>query len=641
MPAEQCALAVTESWLGRAEAAVRRVLAHGLPSSALYDWIMDCGQVRHQRLCDPARRDVNRPRAEWDVVAVIAARGGSRGVPRKALRTVGGVPLIARAVAACRSTGCITRVMVNTDCPDIAAAARAAGADVPFLRPAELATDEASPLDAWVFAQVWMLLVERRVPDFLLSVSATHPCLHPDEMRRAVDRLAAANRPSLQTVARLPAVSLEFLTPDFRPLGGGPPPAEGSGQEIDSPNDERFLQCGAFSITCNRPYYHVQPWFRQHMTDVPAPPAEPLAHVLSARQGVDIDEPWDLATCRLLLDGDAPFPACTPADVAVHAPPDAGNVAAPADLACVVVLPPEGQGIPDAPDVPDMPDVPDAPDVPDVPDVPDAPEAAKHTDGPYLRMAGIPAPCRVLDAVRTALPHVPLAVCGEGDMARAVARRYGLSLLPLPEFLAQRRATWPVPLLAAGDLAAGSTVWSPLWAGHTTAAPEFSGRDILCIDGRAALLDAATLRAFVGSARTALAADDAGCCLPACSVSPAPMHPAHLKRVDAAGSVLSAPGVPSRRQDLPGVLCRDGALTLLRVGGRTTRSTTEGTADGVPGPHDSSPCESGVLPYRPIPIGRAQATLVASRLDAARGMALAAHDGHPDITAQAATGNTP
>ncbi|NHZ48152.1 acylneuraminate cytidylyltransferase, partial [Desulfovibrio sp. XJ01] len=412
----------------------------------------------------------------------------------------------------CRSTGCITRVMVNTDCPDIAAAARAAGADVPFLRPAELATDEASPLDAWVFAQVWMLLVERRVPDFLLSVSATHPCLHPDEMRRAVDRLAAANRPSLQTVARLPAVSLEFLTPDFRPLGGGPPPAEGSGQEIDSPNDERFLQCGAFSITCNRPYYHVQPWFRQYMTDIPAPPAEPLAHVLSARQGVDIDEPWDLATCRLLLDGDAPFPACTPADVAVHAPPDAGNVAAPADLACVVVLPPEGQGISGTPDVPD---------VPYAPDVPGAPEAAKHTDGPYLRIAGIPAPCRVLDAVRTALPHVPLAVCGEGDMARAVARRYGLSLLPLPEFLAQRRAAWPVPLLAAGDLASARAVWPNISNG----ASGFFGRDILCIDGRAALLDAATLRAFVGSARAAGAAADAGCGLPACSVSPAPVHP--------------------------------------------------------------------------------------------------------------------
>jgi CMP-N-acetylneuraminic acid synthetase len=637
MPSELCVLAVTESWLGHTEAAVRRVLDHGLPSSALYDWIMDCGRVRHQRLSDPARRDVRMPRADWDVVAVIPARGGSRGVPRKALRTVGGIPLVARAIGACRSVGSITRVMVNTDCPDIAAAARAAGADVPFLRPAELATDGASPLDAWVFAQVWMLLVERRVPDFLLSVSATHPCLHPDEMRRAVDRLAVANRPSLQTVARLPAVSREFLTPDFRNLRSG-----GVGQapgEVGGPDDgERYLQCGAFSITCNRPYYHVQPWFRQYMADVPAPPAEPMAHVLSARQGVDIDEPWDLATCRLLLDGDDPFPACTPTDVTAHyiAHPAAGpgepgeadegdeaharpgtsatpvtigmgNVAEPANLACVVVLPPKVQGEP---------------------------------DGPYLHIAGVPAPCRVLDAVLAALPEAPLALCGEGAMARAVARRYGLPLLPLPEFLADRRAAWPVPLLGHRDLAAGTgpwpNAWPNAWPDARPDAPEFSQQDILCIDGRAALLDAATLRDFVTAA---LAPATAECRLPVCSVSPAPVHPAHLKRVDGAGSVISAPDVPARRQDLPQAWCRDGALTLLRA-----RPAIRDGAPGAPCPDSSGPCNSGPgestgLAYHPIPIGRAQATLTASRLDAARGVALAAHDGHPDITPEAATGN--
>ncbi|MEG6504024.1 cytidylyltransferase domain-containing protein [Nitratidesulfovibrio sp. 1201_IL3209] len=633
MPSELCVLAVTESWLGRTEAAVRRVLDHGLPSSALYDWIMDCGRVRHQRLSDPARRDVRMPRADWDVVAVIPARGGSRGVPRKALRTVGGIPLVARAIGACRSVGSITRVMVNTDCPDIAAAARAAGADVPFLRPAELATDDASPLDAWVFAQVWMLLVERRVPDFLLSVSATHPCLLPDEMRRAVDRLAAANRPSLQTVARLPAVSREFLTPDFHPLGGRQATAEGDGPEHDRPDGERFLQCGAFSITCNRPYYHVQPWFRQYMADVPAPPAEPMAHVLSARQGVDIDEPWDLATCRLLLDGDDPFPACTPADVAAHriAHPAAGddeadartrasaapitigmgNMAEPANLACVVVLPPEVQGAPDGPD---------------------GPERTGEPDGPYLHIAGTPTPCRVLDAVLAALPEAPLALCGEGAMARAVARRYGLPLLPLPEFLADRRAAWPVPLLGQNDIATRNA--AAAWPG--TPGPVvhllLAGRDILCIDGRAALLDAATLRDFVTAA---LAPATAECGLPVCSVSPAPVHPAHLKRVDGAGSVISVPDVPARRQDLPEVWCRDGALTLLRA-----RPAIRDGAPGAPCPDSSGPCNSGPgestgLAYHPIPIGRAQATLTASRLDAARGVALAAHDGHPDIPAAA------
>ena len=88
-----------------------------------------------------------------------------------------------------------------------------------------------------------------------------------------------------------------------------------------------------------------------------------------------------------------------------------------------------------------------------------------------------------------------------------MAHRYGLDLLPLPQFLAQRRAAWPVPLLNAGDLAAASAAWPDI----VTHAPEVSGRDILCIDGRAALLDAATVRAFVGSARVAVAAADAGC----------------------------------------------------------------------------------------------------------------------------------
>jgi len=332
-----------------------------------------------------------------------------------------------------------------------------------------------------------------------------------------------------------------------------------------------------------------------------------MAHVLSARQGVDIDEPWDLATCRLLLGGDDPFPPCAPADVAAHQPAETSTHLAPgmpgmpdvanlANLACVVVLPPDGQ------------------ERPREHHATDAAEATADPDGPYLRIAGIPAPCRVVDAVRTALPNAPLAVCGDGVMARAVARRYGLPRFtqsPLPEFLANRRAAWPVPLLTAGDLAAGRAAWP----GASSDAPEFSGRDILCIDGRAALLDAATLRAFVTSA---LANANAGCGLPACSVSPAPVHPAHLKRVDGAGSVISAPGVPARRQDLPEAWCRDGALTLLRAGGSTS---------------DEGPGQSASLNYHPIPIGRAQATLAASRLDAARGMALAVHDGHPDIPA--------
>jgi CMP-N-acetylneuraminic acid synthetase len=75
------------------------------------------------------------------VLAIIPARGGSKGLPRKNVRALAGRPLIAYSIeAACRSR-LVTRVLVSTDDEEIAAAARASGADVPFIRPAELSQD--------------------------------------------------------------------------------------------------------------------------------------------------------------------------------------------------------------------------------------------------------------------------------------------------------------------------------------------------------------------------------------------------------------------------------------------------------------------------------------------------------------------
>lgn len=81
------------------------------------------------------------------VLAVIPARGGSKGVPRKNIRLLGGRPLIAWTIAAAFQSARITRVVVSTDDPEIAEVAAALGADTPFIRPAELAGDKA-PGDA-------------------------------------------------------------------------------------------------------------------------------------------------------------------------------------------------------------------------------------------------------------------------------------------------------------------------------------------------------------------------------------------------------------------------------------------------------------------------------------------------------------
>ncbi len=77
-----------------------------------------------------------------EVLAIIPARGGSKGIPRKNIRDFAGFPLIAYSIAAAKQSESVTRVIVSTDDEEIAAVARELGAEVPFLRPDELAQDE-------------------------------------------------------------------------------------------------------------------------------------------------------------------------------------------------------------------------------------------------------------------------------------------------------------------------------------------------------------------------------------------------------------------------------------------------------------------------------------------------------------------
>src|SRR5438477_10293856 len=90
------------------------------------------------------------------IVAIIPARGGSKGLPGKNLRLLGGTPLIAHTIAAARRASRVDRVVVSTDDRRIANAARRAGAELPFLRPAELATDTSPTVDAVRHAVEWL-----------------------------------------------------------------------------------------------------------------------------------------------------------------------------------------------------------------------------------------------------------------------------------------------------------------------------------------------------------------------------------------------------------------------------------------------------------------------------------------------------
>lgn len=117
-------------------------------------------------------------------MAVIPARGGSKGVPGKNLRLVGGIPLVVRAVRACRSAALVDTVYVSTDDASIAAAAREAGAEV-VLRPVELAGDLASSEAALLHALDQLELLGHS-PEALVFVQCTSPFVDPRDLDSAV-----------------------------------------------------------------------------------------------------------------------------------------------------------------------------------------------------------------------------------------------------------------------------------------------------------------------------------------------------------------------------------------------------------------------------------------------------------------------
>lgn len=128
--------------------------------------------------------------------AFVFARGGSKGLPGKNLRLLAGRPLIAHAIDAARAAARIERVVVSTDDADIAGTARALGAEVPFMRPADLATDEAPEWLAWRHA---LEALGEPVGTFV-SVPPTSPLRRPDDIDACVRRLDAGDVDVVLTV---------------------------------------------------------------------------------------------------------------------------------------------------------------------------------------------------------------------------------------------------------------------------------------------------------------------------------------------------------------------------------------------------------------------------------------------------------
>jgi CMP-N,N'-diacetyllegionaminic acid synthase len=130
------------------------------------------------------------------VLGLVTARGGSKRLPGKNLLDFDGRPLIEHTIAAARACPSITRIVVSTDDVAIADASRQAGAEVPFLRPPELATDAATSLDVVLHALDWLAIEDGWRPWAIALLQPTSPLRTGAHLSAAIAQLACQSPPA-------------------------------------------------------------------------------------------------------------------------------------------------------------------------------------------------------------------------------------------------------------------------------------------------------------------------------------------------------------------------------------------------------------------------------------------------------------
>ena len=134
------------------------------------------------------------------VVAFILARSGSKGLPGKNIRPLGGKPLIAWSIEHALAVKRIERLIVSTDSEEIAIVARKFGAEVPFIRPAELARDDSPEWLAWRHALNYLRETMGVLPGVMVSVPTTAPLRLPIDIENCLDEYEKGNADMVITV---------------------------------------------------------------------------------------------------------------------------------------------------------------------------------------------------------------------------------------------------------------------------------------------------------------------------------------------------------------------------------------------------------------------------------------------------------
>ena len=227
------------------------------------------------------------------MIAIIPARGGSKGVPGKNIKELGGKPLIAHTIAAALGAACIDDVVVTTDSPSIADVAAQAGARVPFLRPDSLATDTSSAVDVYIHAVEFLSRELGKPIEKFMVLLPTAPFRDSEDIDRAYDLFCREKACTLLAVKEAdvpPSWYVSGTESHIEPCGFG-------GDNILNNRQlsaRYYIPCGAIYILD----YQLLKEKRTYFSDRTA------AYVMKPAKAVDIDTMDDFRYAEYLMQKD-------------------------------------------------------------------------------------------------------------------------------------------------------------------------------------------------------------------------------------------------------------------------------------------------------------------------------------------------
>lgn len=224
-----------------------------------------------------------------NVLGVVPARGGSKGIPQKNLALVGGRPLLAYTADAARASRRLQRVILSTDDPAIAEAGRTLGLEVPFLRPASLAADD-TPMIPVLRHAVSEMRTRGFAADAVALLQPTSPLRRAAHVDAAVDLLEQSGADTVVSVTEVPhqfspASVMRLVDGRLQPFLDGPVVM----RRQDKP---RVYARNGPAVLVTR----VATLDRESLYD-----GDCRALVMDAAESIDVDGPWDLELLEFLL----------------------------------------------------------------------------------------------------------------------------------------------------------------------------------------------------------------------------------------------------------------------------------------------------------------------------------------------------